>query len=200
MCIHVMAPEASILDVTGPLMLPAMPYTYILGVLIVDHLDLKYLPSVLLVTEGMVLYAGISFNLAGQTYLEYSNKKAENVAEEIATSVEAVVDSSKEYKLCIVGTMEGGNYGDDLAELKENLKWTTYSYGAVWPDYNGSQGCWGEILKRTSGRSYRSCSNEEYALLKENGILDDMMVFPDNGSIKVTENNMIIVKLGNDIQ
>lgn len=200
MCIHVMAPEASILDVTGPLMLPAMSYTYILGVLIVDHLDLKYLPSVLLVTEGMVLYAGISFNLAGQTYLEYSNKKAENVAEEIATSVEAVVDSSKEYKLCIVGTIEGGNYGDDLAELKENLKWTTYSYGAVWPDYNGSQGCWGEILKRTSGRSYRSCSNEEYALLKENGILDDMMVFPDNGSIKVTENNMIIVKLGNDIQ
>ena len=200
MCIHVMAPEASILASTGPLMLPAMSYTYILGVLIVNHLDLKHLPSVLLVIEGLVLYAGMSLNLVGQTYLEYSNTKAENVAEEIAAAIEEAVDSSKEYKLCIVGTMEGGNYGDDLAELKENLKWTTYSYGTVWSDYNGSQGCWMQLLKNSSGRNYRSCSNEEYASLKENGTLDDMMLFPDNGSVKVTENNMIIVKIGNDIQ
>ncbi len=36
MCIHVLAPEASMLGVTGPLMLPAMSYIYIMGVLIVD--------------------------------------------------------------------------------------------------------------------------------------------------------------------
>ncbi len=163
-------------------------------------MDLKRLASVLLAIEGLVLYAGMSLNLAGQTYLEYSNAKAENVAEEIAAAIEEAVDSSQEYKLCIVGTMEGGNYGDDLVELKENLNWTTYSYGAIWSDYNGSQGCWSEMLKRTSGRNYRSCSSEEYASLKESETLDDMPVFPDDGSVKVTEHNLIIVKLGNNIQ
>ncbi len=199
MGIHVLAPEVSILGTTGVLMLPAMSYVYILGVLIVNEFDLPYIQPVLLLAEGLVLYAGIMLNLAGQTYLEYSNTKAGNVAKEIATVVEDVVDSSGEYKLCIVGTMEGGNYKDELTELRDNLNWTTYSYGAVWSDYNGAQRCWTELLRRTSGRSYHSCSNEEYTSLKENGALDDMTVFPDERSVKVTENNLIIVKIGEDV-
>lgn len=200
MCIHILAPEVSILSSTGPLMLPAMSYAYILGVLTINCLEREYLKFALIAAEGLVLYVGMSLNLVGQAYLEYSTMKAKNVAREMASAIEETVDNSEDYKLCIVGTMEGGNYEDELAELKENLQWTTFSYGAVWSDYNGAQGCWIELLKRTSGRVYHSCSNDEFTALKTNGTLENMAVFPDEGSVYATENNLIVVKLGTNIQ
>ena len=202
MSIHVMAPEADILDSTGVLMLTTMFYVYILAVLLGDTSDMfqnkviARLSSILLYgSQLLVLYAGVVLNLSGQAYLEYATNKTDYLARSLASAIEQSVDHSSDYHICIVGAANTSLPTTPPQDLQESLHWTTYSYGTIWANYNATQQGYRCYISDHLGVDYQMCSQEEYNAIKESGILENMALFPDEGSVYVTEEQQVIIKL-----
>ena len=88
----------------------------------------------------------------------YNANKMKVVADEMVTKIENVVDNSSGYKVCIIGTMENGNYPDAYMEIRESIRWTTPYYRIVWESYDGTQNCWKNYILNNAGKNYEMCS------------------------------------------
>lgn len=198
MSIIIWAPETNVLSSTGVLMLPTMNYIYILGILLL--MQIVFGKQNFMYYAGAAVYAGVicmllTLELSGQSYMKHYMAKTDFVAHQMINSIEEKVDNSSQYELCIVGNMEDGNFPEQYPELYESLHWLTPSYRTVWSDFNATQGCWMSYFKQFTGKTYSSCDYEDYQKIAESGILDKMDNFPDENSICIYDNNLIVLKL-----
>lgn len=74
--------------------------------------------SILVVTV-LVLNMLVVLNLSAQTYMQYNMRKTYYVASEMVSEIERLGVDNEDYKLCVIGTMENGNYPDEQGKLKE---------------------------------------------------------------------------------
>jgi hypothetical protein len=195
MSICIMAPEVSIYDTTGSIMLPTMNYVYVFVVAIINLLDIKsklkkLIGTITIASIVMVVYMLLVMELQGQIYQKKYMDKTYAVAQNIIFEINKF-DCNK---LCIIGTMENGNYPEQYPELKESLHWLTASYGTIWTDYNGTQGCWQHFISNYGGADYCVCSIDEYKNIVETQEYKDMTTFPKEGSVGII-NDVIVVKL-----
>lgn len=197
MSIIIMAPEVNILDPTGVLMLPTMNYIYILGIILMLRI-VSFFPKLIpcisyaccVSVSGMLL----TMELMGQSYMQHNMYKTNFVASQIIAGIEEAVDESTQYKLCIIGNMENGNYPEQYPQLKESLHWLSPYYKTIWPTYSGTQNGWNSYFKQFCGKSYNICSWDEYQTIVQTGLPAQMSNFPDKNSIFVSD-NIIIIKL-----
>lgn len=204
MCITIIAPEVSIYDTTGVIMLPTLNYMYVLLLFIGNYLKGENkalytgrIASFILV--GLISFSLFVYALTMQTYHRLCMNKMDYLSKEIATSIERVADNTSDYTLCFWGNIENGNYPEVYPELKERIKWSTASNGTIWPWYNwnplSAPNCWIGYIKNYVGKEYRLCESEDYKNIIDSNILDSMNNFPDENSVAVYNESIIIIKL-----
>ncbi len=203
MSILILAPEVSIFEATGCLILPAMNCVYMLGVLFLTGLKkegmLRTGSNVALLTVSIaVCWMLLVLELAGQTYIKHYMKKTNMVASLMVKEIEDVVDNSDEYRLCIAGIMESGNFPDLYPQIQRSIHWTSAYQKTIWVDYSGAQRCWCGWLADYCGKFYSMCGIDVYEQLKEESFFDGMPCFPDEGSV-VVKGDIIVIKLGDYI-
>lgn len=132
MSIVIMAPEVSIYDSTGVLMLPTMNYVYIAFFILSvkeKHLFRGKVQKVMKVALAgccvMVCYMLLILELSGQTYMKHHMNKTRAVASMMVNEIEEAVDQSSNYKICIIGTMESGHYPEVYESLRYSIQWTS---------------------------------------------------------------------------
>lgn len=202
MSIIIWAPETNILSSTGVLMLPTMNYIYIWGILLL--MKIPFFKQNLLNYMGVLVYTSVicmllNLELAGQSYMKHYMQKTDFVAYQMVNAIEAKVDNSSQYQLCIIGNMEEGNFPEQYPELYESLHWLTPSYRTIWSDFNATQGCWMSYFKQFIGKDYNSCDYGEYQKIIESGVLNKMGNFPDENSVCIYGNELIVLKLSDTL-
>lgn len=201
MSIVIMAPGVSIYDTTGVLMLPEMNYVYVAFVILyAKQKDIfrermgKTGKVLLMVCCMLVCYMLVVLELSGQTYLKHHLNKMQTVARMVMEEIEENVDNSAAYKVCFVGSMENGNFPEKYQDLAYSVKWTTASYKTVWNSFNGRQYCWINYIAHYLGKQYYACSQSEFEGLIVTEEYQSMQNFPDEGSVKVI-GDIIVIKL-----
>lgn len=199
MSIMIMAPEVSILESTGVIMLPTMNFVYLAGIFLFLRTGewkvwRKVMPPILGTACAAVFGMLLLLELSGQTYMKHNMRKMQHVAGTIVDRIEELVDQSGSYKLCIVGNMEEGNYPEQYPKLRESLHWVTASYKTVWDTLGGWQNCWISYMNQYMGKGFLICSNEDYQTVLASSKLAQMQNFPDRGSTLVMD-EIIVIKL-----
>ncbi|MCD8179531.1 MAG: hypothetical protein LUE98_19895 [Tannerellaceae bacterium] len=200
MSIVILAPEVSITGATGVLMLPSIVYVYIIPltfkweetVAVYPRIK-KYLGTALTTGCILVCYSMIITESAGQTYIKHNMAKTESVAYALVDSVEELVDTSSNYKLCIVGNMEDGNYPELYSSLRSSQKWLTPYGKTVWTTYSGTQNSWKGYIQQFMGKTYNFCSESEYDSISTE-LIESMNNYPDEGSVEIID-DIILIKL-----
>lgn len=199
MNIFILAPKVEITEATGILMVPGMNYIYILLLLLGECVEgpkqlKKVSVCVFATVTVLILNMLCVLNLSAQTYIQYNMRKTYYVAGEMASKIEQLGVNTDEYKLCVLGAMENGNYPNKQLELESSVHWLSASYGMIWSDDNGRNSCWRLYLEQFIGNSYVSCNREESQTLKEKQEVMEMSIFPEENSVKVID-DVIVVKL-----
>lgn len=191
MSICIFAPEVSIYEATGVLMLPAMNFVYVLAVVLKQSLKGRVCGIGLLAGGIAVFTMLLCLELGGQSYMQYNLLKTYNVAGQIERSVDQYTQTGK---ICIIGNMEDGNYPDCYPGLAESQHWLTAGYKAIWTDFYGCQNCWLRFMEQYLGRTYGMCSLDEYHTIISTPEYLSMGTFPDADGVAVI-NGIVVVKL-----
>lgn len=201
MSIVVMAPQVSIYDSTGVLMLPTMNYVYITFlVMFYKHKDLlkanlqKLVKVFLCGSSLLVCYMLLVLELSGQAYMKHHMDKTQAVALMMMSEIEEVVEQSANYRICIVGTMENGNYPEIYEPLRNGIRWTTAYHKTMWTSFSGSQNGWSSYLSHYLGKQYRICSQADYDRVLASAEYAQMQNFPDERSVIVID-DLVVIKL-----
>ena len=204
MCITVLAPDVSILNSTGSIMLTAMNLVYLLPIILIGEERntsgriLHGLSYGWMVSAGLTVIMLAELGLDAQTYLGYCMDKTAHVAEEMTARIDAVSDKKfSDNRICIIGKMENGNYPEPFPELKESVHWTTAVYGTIWDDYIAVQSCWSGYIRDDMGAKYVSCSAEEYNDILKTEEYQEMQNFPEQNSVREI-NGIVVVKLSEE--
>lgn len=202
MSITIAASKVSIYDTTGVIMLPTMNYFYILIICIMECIDGNELinigkKTVVYLSTGAILFSLFVFCLSMQTYHKTCMNRMDFLAKEIAMDIEDMVDDSGKYTLCFAGKVEDGNYPELYPQLRECVQWTTASYGIVWDTFGGTQKCWIRYMKQYTGKEYEDCGIQEYEMVTQSEFFKEMNNYPDENSMAIFEDSIIVIKLGN---
>lgn len=200
MFITMVAPEISIYDTTGMIMLPTVNYLYLLPIILLSNCKengkiLIGIKWVMIVCTGVLIIKLFNFSSAMQTYQKVCINKMNYVAGEIAEEIEKYRGSDKEYEVCIIGRMEDGNYPETYPELAEKIEWTTASYGTVWTDYRGAQASWRYYIRTYFGFRYHYCDYETYKKIVATEEFQNAQLFPESGSVYIYDDSVIVIKL-----
>ena len=204
MSIVIIAPEASIYGSTGVLMLPTMNYVYIAAfVLFVKSREevfsirmQKVIKFALMGCCICVCYMLLMLELSSQTYMKHHLNKTETVALSMMNEIETVTDNSRSHKICVIGTMEDGNYPEIYEALRSSVQWTTAYHKTIWTTFDGTQSCWVNYISHYLGQTYSMCSYEEYNKILQSAEYSSMQNFPDENSVTIID-DIIVVKLSN---
>lgn len=201
MSIVIMAPEVSIYNSTGVLMLPTMNYVYVAFYIFLAQekhlLGAKVQKSMKAALAGccvMVCYMLVILELSGQAYIKHHMNKTGAVAAMMVNEIEEVVDNSANYRLCIIGMMENGNYPEIYDGLRYSTHWTSANHKTIWRDFNGAQQGWVHYISHYLGKEYSVCSGEEYQRILQSKEYAEMVNFPDTGSVCVVD-DIVVIKL-----
>lgn len=198
MCITIAAPEVSIYDSTGMLMLPTTNYVYILPLILLNGITQnrsKYIRIGIYAVLLLIITTLFNYSSAMQVYQKTCLRKMHYVASNIAEELEKYLYDGKKYEVCVIGSMESGNYPELYPELAEMVQWTTASYGTVWNDYSGRQACWREYIKGYLGINFDSCNLEKYNEILSENQYKEAPCFPMEGSVFIYNDSVVVIKL-----
>ena len=196
MSICILAPEVSVLDNTGVLMLPTMNYIYVFAVILFESIGEK---NSWFTTVGIALFVQLilvfliflSLELGGQVYIKHNMLKTYNVAMQIHNRIEQYRVRNK---ICVIGNMEEGNYPELYPDLKNSQHWVAAGNKTIWPTFEGTQNCWICFIKQYLGKAYTVCSLEEYYEIINTPKYSQMGIFPDKNGVSVI-NDIVVIKL-----
>lgn len=178
-------------------------------VLIMPHLIFIYLVTLSamehsLINKKKIIYIGRLIGLSSIIFVaynycfvaaefQYGLKLADNRAYALATEINSRLEDEVCWepgmKIAIIGDTDTWSVAPDYYNI----------YGKneclYWPGY-GSQGCWQKYIFERIGVYYTILSSEEYSKLVCDKRLKDMQVFPNNNSIQIIDDT-VVVKLGN---
>lgn len=197
MCITICAPEVSIFESTGVLMLPTMNYLYIFLLIIWQRhsfLKEKFRNIICVATSGIVIIMLGELVLDGQTYMKHCMDKTQYVAYEISHAIMENISYGSETQVCIIGKMEDGNFPELYPELRESVHWTTPSYGTIWNNFDAWQKGWTRYMKQFLGIQYQIVSIEDIDKIVASEKYGEMTIFPESGSVQKIY-GVIVVKL-----
>lgn len=192
LAMNIAAPEVSIHESTGILLIPAMNYFYVLWFVLLQKAVLgnktQKVGNVCLLIGGLsIIWILIQFVGVFQTCMEINLRKTCSVAEEICYDVDNI-PGYDEYSIVIGGNVDLGN-----EELYDVVRGTVAEYGAVW-DTDGRNKCWAGIFDQYFSKSYNFCNYDEYLNIIESEEYLNMTLYPEEGSLKIID-QYIVIKL-----
>lgn len=199
MSIVIMAPEVSITEVTGILMLPHMNFIYIFLIVLAEGNAEKprYFWPVKWLTVLLCGFMGLTLGMYTQVFqncMELELNRSCALGQRMVAEIEDLPEYEAGMKLVIGGTAERGNFPRSYPELYYVVKGTAVEYGFFWDSFNGRQGCWNEFLRQYIGVEYRVCGQEELQSIFASEEYAGMPVFPEEGSVRMI-GDCAVVKL-----
>lgn len=199
MSIVIMAPEASVYDVTGILMLPHMNFLFVFLMVVAVSFPGSEKTGVVLQWISaaaccMTVYILVLYTQIFQNCMEMDLHRTYSLAERIVERVEALPEYETGITLLIGGRAENGNYPRPYEEMYYVTQGTAAVYGYMWDSLNGQQNCWIAFLGQYLGVQYSVCSNDMALEIMSSQEYKDMPYFPKDNSIKVI-NGCVVVKL-----
>lgn len=195
--ICILAPETSIFDTTGVLMVPTMNYSYVFAVILLQLLNRRDLWKKvyeigLVLASAAIFIMLLQLELGGQAYMKHNMLKTYNVAQQME---ERAGKYGKQAKcLLVIGDMESGNYQENYPNLAESQHWVTAGYKTIWKDFDGTQVCWHHFIQQYMGKYYEICAREQYNDIIETPEYLNMSIFPEEGSV-ILMGDTIVIKL-----
>lgn len=196
MSIVMLAPEVSIYDVTGILMLPHMNFLYIFLLILVFTEGEDSVRAALqwasLGACGWIVFTLGLYTQVFQNCMELDMNRSYALAQRIVIEVEALPDYTPGMKLVIGGSPEQGNYPRSYDEMYYVVKGTAAVYGYFWDSHNGRQNCWNNFLRQYLGVQYSTCSGDELSLIENSTEYADMPFFPAEGSVRMFGDTAVV--------
>ncbi|WP_026664659.1 glucosyltransferase domain-containing protein [Butyrivibrio sp. FC2001] len=197
--IVILAPTVSVYATTGPIMLPATNMIYIFLFALISKMENgRVIKCLGVIVSALVLGMLLQLNNDSLNYLKFHMNQMEYLSFDISTAIEKNMNFDEAHKICIIGRAGNGNYSDCREEIKDSIKWTTASYGTIWNDFYGTQGCWRSFMNNYLGTDYVECNIDEYHELIAKYDITQMPVFPADGSVKYMD-GIAVVKLSDDL-
>lgn len=199
MSIVIMAPEVSIADVTGILMLPHMNWIYILLIVLVIEIkgtDVGGLASqwAVLISIIGVIYVLVLYTQVFQNCMEMDLHRVQTLGGQIAQAVNNETDYTPGIPLLVGGNAEKGNYPRSYEQMYLAVQGTAAEYGMFWNSLNGRQYCWNQFFRQYMGLEYETITGERAERILNSQEYAEMSLFPAEGSVKVVE-GCVVVKL-----
>lgn len=181
------------------MMLPALPYLYIIMIIILDKyltnggkkaLRLALVPSVIYVMSSILLI-GIAISK-----MSIDQNQIISLANNLDYAIKSYEGFSPEKEILIYGVEDNGLYTDIAASQYNNvLIGTINGFGQLWnTDPVDDMACWNRIFRYYCGTTFKCCSKESAAIIYDSEEFKTMSYFPSAGSLKEI-NGVIVVKL-----
>ncbi len=189
MSIVIMAPEVSIAEVTGILMLPHMNWLYIFLIVLAaeaDKPDWKGMASkwIVAVTSGWIAIVLSLYVQVFQNCMEMDLHRTYTLAGQIAQDINSEIGYVPEMLLVIGGNAENGNYPRGYEKMYQVVKGTAAENGLFWDSVNGRQNCWNQFFRQYLGLKYGVVGNEQVEAILNSQEYAEMSIYPDKGSVK----------------
>lgn len=198
--ITIMSPAVDKYGTSGIIMVPTMAFAYILVIVLIDLYSKNegkhWIKCMTYFGVSAFVWNSIVFTNLCINTMKLNLNKTETVADLIVDNVLEQYGYEKNQKLLVAGSMEDGNFPSLYNWPMEAIKGTSASYGFMWDTYTGNEECWISFLKQYKGLQFESCNQEEYEALLDNEDYVNMPLFPNEGSVKMID-NVVIVKMSN---
>lgn len=191
MSIMIIAPEASIYEVTGILMLPHMNFLFIFTLVLAASYEGKtpHLKDIFqwlsLFVCGAAVYILIIYTQIFQNCMEMSLNTTYGLACRMEERLEELPEYQPDMGIMIGGRPENGNYPLIYPEMYAVVKGTAAPYGYMWDDINGQQKCWKRFFKQFLGVNYNVCPLSDAEEILGSAEYQNMPIFPSEGSVKI---------------
>lgn len=140
---------------------------------------------------AVVLYGSICQVVIDQNTMYEGRKSTETIAEMIIDKLLQEDLISHDYTYLIYGTPSSCEwYSVDANHQYSNL----YALYGAWYTGENSTASWNGVIRKVKGLNLQMVSGSEYLRLTSGGKMDDMPLFPAEGSI-VLEGNIVYIKL-----
>lgn len=188
------------------MMLPVIPYYYIIGLIIMDKLfgngKHTVLSRMCYIPMGLAAWTSILVVLITISELKLDISKVKS----IATNLDYAIKSEKSYTLdtpvLVVGNYEKGLYPDVYGDVFNSiLGGTVHDFGQFWQGEGMGMTTfnnWNHIFMRYCGSQYAWCTEEQYNYIISSSELQKMDIFPKAESIQYI-NNVLVVKLSDSL-
>ena len=201
MSITVYAPDASIEQATGILMLPHMSFLYLFVLALsvgkageyANVYGRKIVKWMVFAAAIYMCHIMILFTQIFQNALRVNLNKDYALAQRIVMQVEALPEYHPDMPIMISGNTGRGNYPqlDQYDSLFYVTKGTVAPYGYFW-DTNGSYSCWVGFLNSYLGADFTVCTTIDE--IKQTQEYQNMPIFPQEGSVRMI-GDCAVVKL-----
>lgn len=195
MSIVIIAPEASIYQVTGILMLPHMNFIFIFLIAVVvgcKNDGWVYILGkwITLAGCGFMLYILMLYTQIFQNCMEADLKTSYALAIRMVERVEELPEYQAGMQLMIGGDLTRGNYARSYPEMYYPVRGTAASYGYFWDSGNGRQNCWINFLQQYLGVHYTVCADIEKVMQTKE--YEAMPIFPSEGAVRMIDGCAVI--------
>lgn len=199
MSIVIMAPEVSLKDITGILMIPHMNFFYVFLIVLTEvnvgkERELSSLRWLVFLCCGFMGFTLAKYTQVFQNCMEMELNRSYALGQRIITKIEELPQYEIGMKLIVGGTAEQGNYPRSYPEMYDVVKGTAVEYGFFWNTMDGRQYCWNEFLRQYLGVEYGICSQEEMEMVFNSEEYAEMPIFPQSGSVEMI-GDCAVVKL-----
>ena len=202
MSIVVMAPDVSIADITGILMIPHMNFIYLFLIVLVSGMSSTAVVKIYMKWSSLVMLLYMSFTLIMYVQIFQNCMRLElnrdyALAQRVVERVESLPEYHQGMKLMIGGKAEEGNYPINYLGMEDVLQGTIATQGHFGDSINGRQYCWILFIKNYLGITYYVCDSSEVNIIMESEEYARMPIFPEAGSVKMI-GEYAVVKLSNE--
>jgi hypothetical protein len=206
MLIVLVAPGCDIYDTTGVMMLPCMSYIWLVWAVVMDNAIKKYsyniqrmLISVIALLSVLIVYTDISYADDTQSYMLANMERISAVGDMLSQDIDKYVEKNSDLQVCVLGTIEYGNYPDDNEDIRARMHWTTAYYRTVWENVSAQQSIWKKYMKDYYGIKYEAVDTNAAQTIYDSEEFGQMPCYPEKGSVAEVD-GIMVVKLGeNDI-
>jgi|GEM_PF-3398031 len=206
MLIVLVAPGCDIYDTTGVMMLPCMSYIWLVWAVVMDNAIKKYsynvqraIISVVALLSVLIIYTDISYADDTQSYMLANMERMSAVGDILSQDIDKYIVKNSDLQVCVLGTIEYGNYPDDNEAIRARMQWTTAYYRTVWENVSAQQSIWKKYMKDYYGIKYEAVDTSTAQTIYDSEEFGQMPCYPEERSVAEVD-GVMVVKLGeNDI-
>lgn len=202
MLIVLVAPGCDIYDTTGVMMLPCMSYIWLVWAVVMDNAIKKYsynvqraIISVVALLSVLIIYTDISYADDTQSYMLANMERMSAVGDMLSQDIDKYVEKNSDLQVCVLGTIEYGNYPDDNEAIRARMHWTTAYYRTVWENVSAQQSIWKKYMKDYYGIKYEAVDTSTAQTIYDSEEFGQMPCYPEEGSVTEVD-GIMVVKLG----
>lgn len=187
----ILAPQVSIYDTTGLLMLPQMMSLYLFAAAIACRCGKRPLRAALCLLLALALWVQLLWVGTFQQCMELNRRQADSLAQQVAEQVQPLMAQGGTAML-IVGSPYEGNYPLLNTGLYTVVHGSIAPYGMFWEDSVGANATWQMYLREYLCVDVPVPGTETQLRMRDLPEVQEMPLFPAPGSVEMIESVVVV--------